>query len=461
MNTLTIYILLATVVSVQSDPLFVGCFGDTSASPDMPTETKLMSKEMSLELCVGHCKGKGYRYVALQEGSTCYCGNSYGSHGESRGGCIKECNGGSTPFGRCGGDFANSVYDTTKVQQETSSSNYELAYVGCFKDKSPGRQFPTEFQFDDDSMTVQMCVQHCTKQQHIFSYVALQDGNQCFCGNEPGDKLGRAEGSCTKNCAGTQVEKVPGPAGKCGGPFMNQVYGLRLLVPPTDAPKGGPVGVSTKIVPNCGIPASVLIAAFAVLVTSLGSTGFFSVTVLSATYPSAATSVFIGSLAAEAFLVVISCLIGHILPDSSFLSIRNNKILNAVLLVGYGLLQVHKSFCVASKDLDERRDDFRCAIAEIGQPHQKDGGRQLHEEIQDSPSAVFMAFKIMLLTEWGTLNQLAIIILSIVIDIRSVMHGGLLTYLYLVSIAVIIAPTSVIGKNGFALKTYFAGGMDL
>ena len=422
----TFFILIGSVACV--DPLFVGCFGDTSAAPDMPTDTKLMSREMTIELCVGHCKGKMFRYVALQEGTTCFCGNSYGSHGESKGGCVKECTGGSTPFGRCGGDFANSVYDTTKVQEEANSSNYELTYVGCFKDKSPGRQFPTEFQFDDDLMTVQMCVQHCTKQQHIFNYVALQDGNQCFCGNEPGDKLGRADGSCTKNCAGTQVEKVSGPAGKCGGGFANQVYGLRLLVPSTEAPKGTIVVAPIKIIPNCGIPMSVLISSFAILVTSLGSMGFFCVTVLSATYPYAVTSIFIGSLTAEIFLVVISCLVGHILPDSSFLSIRNNKILNAIVLVAYGFLQVHKSFCVAAKDQDDRREDFRFAIAEVGRPTQKDDGSGiLSEQVQDSPSSIFMAFKAILLTEWGSINQLAIIILSIVIDIRSVVYAGLLS----------------------------------
>lgn len=51
---------------------------------------------------------QGYRYAGLQQGSLCYCGESYGSYGISNN-CTVLCSGDNSTI--CGGESANSIFD--------------------------------------------------------------------------------------------------------------------------------------------------------------------------------------------------------------------------------------------------------------------------------------------------------------------------------------------------------------
>jgi len=57
----------------------------------------------------------GYRYAGLQSGTECYCGQSYGSLGESYF-CDTDC-----PVGNeiCGGYLSNSIYKTDYLGEKT------------------------------------------------------------------------------------------------------------------------------------------------------------------------------------------------------------------------------------------------------------------------------------------------------------------------------------------------------
>ena len=53
---------------------------------------------------------KGFKYAGVQNGTQCWCGNSYGSHGnESNSECYVTCAGDDTL--RCEAPWMNSIYD--------------------------------------------------------------------------------------------------------------------------------------------------------------------------------------------------------------------------------------------------------------------------------------------------------------------------------------------------------------
>jgi endo-1,4-beta-xylanase len=85
----------------------LGCFADGAdrdlaygASDDGATTT---------ESCIATCQAAGYAYAGTQDGSQCFCANSYGAYGQSDA-CDMACSGDATET--CGGPWANSVYAT-------------------------------------------------------------------------------------------------------------------------------------------------------------------------------------------------------------------------------------------------------------------------------------------------------------------------------------------------------------
>merc|ERR1712216_554305 len=65
--------------SVNDDaPKFLGCFKDDDENRDL--KGKKFLRETSLEDCNTKCKG--YKYFGRQYHQECFCGNSYGKHGE-------------------------------------------------------------------------------------------------------------------------------------------------------------------------------------------------------------------------------------------------------------------------------------------------------------------------------------------------------------------------------------------
>eukprot|EP00118_Oscarella_pearsei_P023378 m.279474 g.279474 ORF g.279474 m.279474 type:complete len:293 (+) comp40624_c0_seq22:1968-2846(+) len=98
-----------------SQPLsihFLGCFKDDRDDRDFPPDKRrnALKGNASPELCSRFCFFLNLRFVALQFGGECYCGDSFGKHGKAAdGSCSMSCkmdNGNS-----CGGKLFNSVYE--------------------------------------------------------------------------------------------------------------------------------------------------------------------------------------------------------------------------------------------------------------------------------------------------------------------------------------------------------------
>ena len=88
---------------------YLGCFADTSIFDlDGYLERSAVNTP---ESCLAICTEKGFKYMGVQYGESCLCGNTYGRYGEVD---AAQCNYGCTgrPDTVCGGYNANSIYTT-------------------------------------------------------------------------------------------------------------------------------------------------------------------------------------------------------------------------------------------------------------------------------------------------------------------------------------------------------------
>ena len=87
----------------------LGCYRDDPESHDLRKSLEL--PQLTQENCVKACAldDKKFSYFGLQNGTSCYCGRSYGKYGKLEGGeCSAKCDGNNEQ--NCGGINANSVY---------------------------------------------------------------------------------------------------------------------------------------------------------------------------------------------------------------------------------------------------------------------------------------------------------------------------------------------------------------
>ena len=84
------------------------------------------SQELTIEMCLGVCRDKGFRYSGLQREIECHCGNEpfhrfqWASFGE----CNNKCAGNVNQV--CGGSHAMSVY-TTRGDHEVNSNIFNVS----------------------------------------------------------------------------------------------------------------------------------------------------------------------------------------------------------------------------------------------------------------------------------------------------------------------------------------------
>merc|ERR1712176_493558 len=98
-----------TSLSPTSSPTscsnYIGCFIDNE-DRDLPDNGE--GDQHGIESCRERCSSEGYKYAGLQYYDECFCGNSYGTYGETaESDCNKSCRVGD---GICGGSWRNSVY---------------------------------------------------------------------------------------------------------------------------------------------------------------------------------------------------------------------------------------------------------------------------------------------------------------------------------------------------------------
>jgi hypothetical protein len=92
-----------TQKAASSKPYYLGCFTD-KADRDLTFSAAAVTS-VNIASCSAACSG--YKYMGLQDGSQCFCGNTYAKYGESNA-CGMTCNGDGNLV--CGGVWANSIF---------------------------------------------------------------------------------------------------------------------------------------------------------------------------------------------------------------------------------------------------------------------------------------------------------------------------------------------------------------
>ncbi|XP_067942381.1 uncharacterized protein [Watersipora subatra] len=192
-----LFCLVIFGAQLASSERFQGCYLDDSTSRDLPV-AKAMGTSNSVQACVDHCTSRAYKYAGLQ-GSTCYCGDSFGKYCKvDNAECDTSCAGRSQE--KCGSSNKNSVYSTN--------------YLGCWSD-SPIRDLENYTQIDSSEATIETCVALC--QSRGYRYAGAQYYRQCFCSNSYGMYPEKERSSCSTPCHGNNQQK-------CGGSWANSVY---------------------------------------------------------------------------------------------------------------------------------------------------------------------------------------------------------------------------------------------
>lgn len=108
-------------IEVKEGYSYVGCYKDDWCR-DLPIS---MGSGLSHDQCYQFCKDQGYGYFGLQADRQCFCGSSYGKHGETT--CENNCAMDATWFG----GWSNCVYHIREVTALKTPNNnniwFELA----------------------------------------------------------------------------------------------------------------------------------------------------------------------------------------------------------------------------------------------------------------------------------------------------------------------------------------------
>jgi hypothetical protein len=207
-------------VKPDLDQQYVGCFQDgrhrqMRGLKDYRNYYFRIPK-MTRNDCVSHCKQKGFQYAGLQHGTACFCDNGPEDKlgrrlPEKR--CNMPCPG--EPGKKCGSGLVNSVYRTSSKRKKSSEDKSELELVGCHKDD--GDRFLKGKQYSFVNNSPELCASHC--RDSGYKYAGVQNGNQCFCDNEPIRGLGekRPLVECEKPCPSDKSKF-------CGDQLRNRIY---------------------------------------------------------------------------------------------------------------------------------------------------------------------------------------------------------------------------------------------
>jgi len=186
---------------------YQGCYIDSTSDRDLQVKPLSQNEGLTRAMCQETCASAGYRYAAMQNGNSCWCGDAedVGSHGQAPDSdCSTPCAGESSET--CGAGSRNEVW---RVQPKAT-------YAGCYVDAST-RDLPV-YKGHDNYRTRQSCMNTCAASG--YDYAGLQNGGQCFCGSESDlGTYGQAadDSECNKACTGNSSQT-------CGGSWRNSVW---------------------------------------------------------------------------------------------------------------------------------------------------------------------------------------------------------------------------------------------
>ncbi|CAM9623568.1 unnamed protein product, partial [Scytosiphon promiscuus] len=227
--------LVSSVYVIPVEHTYVGCFEDKRGDRDLRLVPKEVSDYLTPATCAAYCSTvEGATYIGVQDGRKCYCGDSFGSHGESTL-CNEPCYGDADQV--CGAKNVNSVY-TFLEKRDVDQSPFDVAReeqepvcsrgsCGCFVNGDLGRPLlKGGKRADSDSLSRESCRDAC--ESDGFPFYGLEWSIFCHCGGRGVTKTNFMEGvrefqlaedtdECDMPCPGDKEEN-------CGGPGAIQIW---------------------------------------------------------------------------------------------------------------------------------------------------------------------------------------------------------------------------------------------
>ncbi|KAH7320609.1 WSC domain-containing protein, partial [Stachybotrys elegans] len=182
----------APIAAIQQVPgwSFDSCYTDDWERTLAVTEPA-SSTAMTPAACAALCTG--YRFFGVENGSECYCGDNIDPArlAADQTTCSIPCTGQANFV--CGGGWRLSVYRRTPPPAEQVPG---WANTSCVVDSETRTLSGASFAEAD--MTASRCASLCCG----WRYFGLENGNQCFCGNDVAAGLDAPLADCDVPCAG-------------------------------------------------------------------------------------------------------------------------------------------------------------------------------------------------------------------------------------------------------------------
>ncbi|CAM9947160.1 unnamed protein product, partial [Ectocarpus sp. 4 AP-2014] len=75
---------VSSVYVIPVEHTYVGCFEDKKGDRDLLLVPKVVSSYLTPAACAAYCSSvEGATYIGVQSGRKCFCGDSFGKHGQS------------------------------------------------------------------------------------------------------------------------------------------------------------------------------------------------------------------------------------------------------------------------------------------------------------------------------------------------------------------------------------------
>jgi len=161
MKRIILFLLVASL-----NATYIGCFKDAGDPNGLKgrdlNKFFMRSSDMTIEKCINACKKRGFKYAGVQYYSWCFCDNNYGKYGPSNN-CHTKCVGNNNQI--CGGEWANSIYSTTK----SNTNNIE------FNIDRPGSDYKS---FDLKINNFLLCKDACENDKKCKAWTYVKPGIQ-------------------------------------------------------------------------------------------------------------------------------------------------------------------------------------------------------------------------------------------------------------------------------------------
>eukprot|EP00918_Siedleckia_nematoides_P021448 GHVU01046199.1.p1 GENE.GHVU01046199.1~~GHVU01046199.1.p1 ORF type:complete len:316 (+),score=27.65 GHVU01046199.1:96-1043(+) len=152
----------------------LGCWKDTSDRALSGLMVVLGSE--SVYNCIDKCTEAGFLFAGMQNLNECFCGNKYDKHGKAD--SDTECAGRCYDGTHCGVLWRMNVYKTALTKPDRHFETRQS--MGCWKDAADRAM--TGGQFTMLGKSHEECVRICERKG--YKYAGVQNGNECFCGQE-------------------------------------------------------------------------------------------------------------------------------------------------------------------------------------------------------------------------------------------------------------------------------------